>query len=54
MRRSRSLRAAGESIGANDTWIAATALALECPLLKRNVGHFARVEDLQVMAYAGV
>jgi len=48
---SRSLRAAGESIGANDTWIAATALAVECPLLTRNVRHFARVQGLRVMAY---
>jgi tRNA(fMet)-specific endonuclease VapC len=51
---SRSLRAAGESIGANDTWIAATALAWDCPLLTRKVGHFARVGDLQVVGYGGV
>ncbi len=48
---SRRLREAGESIGANDTWIAATALAEECPLLTRNVGHFGRVEELEVIAY---
>jgi predicted nucleic acid-binding protein len=48
---SRSLRMAGESIGANDTWIAATALANECRLLSRNVGHFGRVPGLEVIGY---
>lgn len=48
---SRQLRRAGESIGANDTWIAATALATGLTLVSRNVGHFGRVANLQVVTY---
>lgn len=48
---SRSLRMAGKSIGANDTWIAATALANDCALLSRNVEHFGRVQGLEVISY---
>ena len=48
---SRHLRAAGESIGANDTWIAATALSLGCPLLTRNRAHFERVPNLRIETY---
>ncbi|MEM8954043.1 MAG: type II toxin-antitoxin system VapC family toxin [Verrucomicrobiota bacterium] len=50
---SRSLRAAGLSIGTNDTWIAATALAWGLPLLTRNVEHFGRVPGLAVVGYGG-
>ena len=49
---SRKLRAAGESIGANDTWIAATVLATSGSLLTRNHGHFKRIPDLDVITYA--
>ena len=48
---SRGLRVSGEAIGSNDTWIAATALAHEVPLLSRNAEHFERVPGLEVIAY---
>jgi tRNA(fMet)-specific endonuclease VapC len=48
---SRTLRARGEAIGANDTWIAATALSHSCPILTRNVRHFGRIPDLDVVTY---
>ncbi len=48
---SRDLRSKGTPIGANDTWIAATALAHQVPLLTRNLAHFSRVKGLDVMAY---
>ena len=51
-RLNRELRQSGRVIGANDTWIAATALVHEAPLLTRNVGHFTRVSGLQVINYA--
>ena len=50
-RLSRKLREEGQSIGANDTWIAAIALAEQAPLLTRNVDHFQRVEGLEVRTY---
>ena len=37
--------------GANDMWIAATALAHAQPLLTRNAREFARVPGLQVESY---
>ena len=49
---SKDLRQKGRPIGPNDTWIAATALAHEAPLLTRNVTHFTRVPGLQVVNYA--
>ena len=48
---SRTLRMQGNAIGSNDTWIAATGLALRTPLLTRNIEHFKRVEGLQIEAY---
>lgn len=48
---SRDLRSKGTPIGANDTWIAATALAHLAPLLTRNVDHFSRIEGLEVVSY---
>jgi predicted nucleic acid-binding protein len=48
---SRMLRADGKLIGSNDTWIAATALSLSCPLLTRNADHFSRVPNLVVATY---
>ncbi len=47
----RALKAAGTLIGANDMWIAATALAHGQPLLTRNAREFARVPGLQVESY---
>lgn len=38
----------GTSIGANDTWIAAQALALGVTLVTDNIGEFSRVPDLKV------
>ena len=48
---SRELRQKGTPIGANDTWIAATALANQLPLLTRNVNHHLRVGGLEVLGY---
>ena len=48
---SRDLRRSGGSIGANDTWIAATAVLHERPLLTRNLRHFERVSDLAIYTY---
>ena len=48
---SGDLRSKGTPIGANDTWIAATALAHLAPLLTRNVDHFNRIEGLEVVGY---
>jgi len=38
-------------IGANDMWIAATALANGMPVVTRNHRHFRRVPDLRVLSY---
>ncbi len=48
---SRSLRAAGEHIGDNDLWIAATALTHQLPVVTRNIDHFRRVKHLQIVSY---
>lgn len=47
----RRLRAQGRLIGTNDLWIAATALVQACPLVTRDIEHFARVEGLQLRSY---
>lgn len=47
----RDLREAGQLIGANDIWIAATALVHDEPLVTRNTADFSRVEGLDVLAY---
>ena len=38
-------------IGPSDMWIAAAARSHRVPLLTRNGGEFARIPDLQVLAY---
>ncbi len=48
---SRALGKSGLSIGDNDVWIAATAMAYQLPLVSRNVRHFARVHGLEVRDY---
>ena len=47
----RYLRINGVLIGANDLWIAATALANQKPLVTRNTRDFARVPGLEVIGY---
>ena len=47
----RALRARGESIGANDLWIASSALSLDLPLVTRNTGEFSRIQGLRVLSY---
>jgi predicted nucleic acid-binding protein len=47
----RYLQTNGLLIGSNDIWIAATALAYECPLVSANVAHFQRIPNLEVVAY---
>jgi tRNA(fMet)-specific endonuclease VapC len=41
----------GRLIGANDLWIAATALANEMPVVTRNAEHYRRVPGLTVVDY---
>lgn len=43
----------GTPIGANDTWIAAQALALGVVLVTDNVGEFARVPGLKIENWLG-
>jgi predicted nucleic acid-binding protein len=50
-RLARELKAAGASIGDNDIWIASTALAHGLPLVSRNLRHFSRVSNLEVLTY---
>lgn len=45
----RHLRRLGLLIGANDLWIAATALAFDLPLVTGNEQHYHRVPDLRVI-----
>lgn len=47
----RYLKGQGRLIGANDLWIAATALAYACPLVTANGEHFGRVPELEVLTY---
>lgn len=47
----RELRSSGTLMGANDMWIAATALANSQPLVTRNADEFRRVPDLEVLLY---
>ena len=47
----RYLKENGLLVGANDLWIAATALASKMPVVTRNVEHYRRVPGLQVESY---
>jgi len=47
----RDLRGHGEMIGANDCWIAACSLEAGYPLVTRNLEHFMRIPDLQILPY---
>jgi tRNA(fMet)-specific endonuclease VapC len=47
----RVLRESGQLIGTNDLWIACTAKAAVVPVVTRNVEHFRRVPDLDVVTY---
>jgi predicted nucleic acid-binding protein len=47
----RHLADSGRLIGANDLWIAATALAYRMPVVSRNPSHFRRVPGVQVEEY---
>ena len=47
----RTLRAKGQLIGANDLWIAATALDRELALVTRNTAEFSRVPGLKIKGY---
>ncbi len=47
----RALRNKGRLIGANDLWIAASAIEKRLPLVTRNLEHFSRVSRLEVRSY---
>lgn len=47
----RYLQGQGLLIGANDLWIAATAIAYDMPLVSANEVHFSRVPGLKVLSY---
>jgi predicted nucleic acid-binding protein len=47
----RELRSAGSLIGANDLWIAATALRHGLPLVTANHTDFSRIRRLRVLRY---
>jgi len=49
--RYRYLKDNGLLIGANDLWIAATAIVHGLPLVTRNPSHFRRVPGLSVVSY---
>jgi len=47
----RYLKSNGRLIGANDLWIAATAIAFGKPIVTRNVRDFRRVPRVEVLGY---
>ncbi len=50
----RHLQRNGQLIGANDLWIAATALAYDLPVVTRNDEHYRRVPGLVTISYSAV
>ncbi|MEI6072443.1 MAG: type II toxin-antitoxin system VapC family toxin [Verrucomicrobiae bacterium] len=50
-RLARKLRAKGRLIGANDLWIAASAIEKRLPLVTRNLDHFSRLSGVEVRSY---
>jgi tRNA(fMet)-specific endonuclease VapC len=47
----RTLQLAGQLIGANDLWIAATAIHHQLPLVTSNKTDFSRIKALQILSY---
>jgi len=47
----RKLKAAGNLIGANDLWIAASAIRRGASLVTRNGEEFGRIPGLRVLGY---
>ena len=47
----RTLQSAGQLIGANDLWIAATAVHHKLPLVTSNRADFSRIHSLRVLSY---
>jgi predicted nucleic acid-binding protein len=47
----RALRSKGQLIGANDLWIAATAIETKHPLVTRNALDFSRIPGLEIRSY---
>lgn len=47
----RALAAKGQLIGANDMWIAATALVYDMEIVTNNVDEFIRIPGLTVVSY---
>lgn len=47
----RQLKKKGRLVGANDMWIAATALRHQVPLVTRNVSEFQNIPNLRVIGY---
>ena len=45
------LKSQGLMIGANDLWIAATAIVYGCPVVTANTDHFSRVPNLEILSY---
>ena len=46
-------RRAGQPLGVADTWIAATALALGCPVVTHNAADFQGIAGLTIITEAG-
>lgn len=47
----RNLKSGGNLIGANDMWIAATAIVHGMPLVTNNLRDFERIPDLGLLGY---